>query len=555
MNDPHAPGRTDGGRTRPGNLDRRAFLALGSVALIGAVGPRADAFDCGVASGAPRADGVTIWTRLAPEASGGDHDLSWELTDAPEGRAIMTGRVTAKAEHDYCVHVRLSGLMSRTAYWYRFRHATGVSRWGRTRTLPKGDTQDYALAVVSCSNLPSGYFHAYGEIARRDDIDLVVHLGDYIYEYGPTGFGTARARELGRVPDPGHDILTIGDYRARYRQYRRDPDLQDLHARHPMVSIWDDHEIANDAWPGGAQNHGPGQGSFDERRRAAQRAYLEWMPTGRLPRGKSGPRLYRSFTIGDLAELVLLDTRMDGRDRPVDRRELVDTPSLAEAELSRANRRMISARQALWAERTLAKDDTRWKIVASQNPICGIALPRDLETCLDIQRGTKDSPLPRLLDDVLQLSRAGRALSLDTWDGYTAERARFLSMVARSARNPIFLGGDIHTGAAALVRDDRGIAVAAEFITPSVTSPGFYKILPVADVEALGRLMRAANPHIAYIDGRKHGWLELHLSPSRTRATFWNVDSVTQPASASAIAARYIVPAKSDSEASLLNPA
>ena len=271
-------------------------------------------FRHGVASGDPLPDGVIIWTRV----SGGEGEpvsVSWQVATDRQMRSIVAeGKAETGPEKDYTVKVDVRGLPPGARCYYRFRAGDSSSPIGSTRTLPGGSIATATFAVVSCSSYPTGFFHAYREIALRDDLDAVVHLGDYLYEYGLGEYGTEYAEALSRVPEPAGEARSLSDYRRRHAQYKSDPDSQAMHAAHPLIAVWDDHEIANDAWRGGAENHADDEGDWQERVSTAVQAYLEWMPV-RAEAAGSATRIYREFVYGDLLALLMLDTRLIGRDR------------------------------------------------------------------------------------------------------------------------------------------------------------------------------------------------------------------------------------------------
>jgi alkaline phosphatase D len=248
-------------------------------------------FRHGVASGDPLPDRVILWTRVT--APGDVVPVRWVVADDPKlARVVAGGEVQTGSERDYTVKVDVTGLRPATTYYYRFESGRGQSPIGRTRTLPARNVSRIRLGVVSCSNYPFGYFNAYAALARRADLDAILHLGDYIYEYQNGRFGDGG--KIGRIPDPNAEILSLADYRARHAQYKADPDSQAIHRQHPFIVIWDDHELANNAWSGGAENHNPdkAEGDWFVRRNAAVRAYFEWMPI-REDAASLGPRIYR----------------------------------------------------------------------------------------------------------------------------------------------------------------------------------------------------------------------------------------------------------------------
>lgn len=304
-----------------GKMNRRQLLAsagaAGGLAFAGRsvlAQPAQTGFTHGVASGDPLADRVILWTRYVPPGSStGSTELVWEMALEETFSAIVaSGKVKAGPKTDFTAKVDASGLAPATTYHFRFRAAAETGPVGRTRTLPHTGADSASMAVVSCSNYPQGYFHVYREIAGRD-VDMVLHLGDYIYEYADGVYSNDDIVAKGRAVRPKNEIIAVEDYRTRYALYRSDPDLQAVHARHPFICVWDDHEIANDTWKGGAENHQEDEGEFAARKEAAVRAYNEWMPIRENPAGPD--KINRSFNIGGLASLIMLDTRLCGRDK------------------------------------------------------------------------------------------------------------------------------------------------------------------------------------------------------------------------------------------------
>lgn len=309
------------------SLNRRQLLkgisaSLGLLALRGfSVQAAAPAyFTHGVASGDPLADRVILWTRLIPGS--GEHSTihcQWQVAkDRAFKQIVSTGTASTNFERDYTVKIDAAGLSPNSSYFYRFLTDDQLaSPIGMTRTLPVGDIDQIRLGITSCSNYPQGYFNVYRHMAQTD-IDLVLHLGDYIYEYAEGVYSNEVATDkLGRKVEPSNEILSLEDYRMRYGLYRSDEDLQLVHARHPFVCVWDDHELANDSWKEGAENHSVDEGDFQARMRSARQAYHEWMPIRTSALGDQGA-IFRSFKLGNLADLIMLDTRLHGRDQPLD---------------------------------------------------------------------------------------------------------------------------------------------------------------------------------------------------------------------------------------------
>ncbi|MBS0385805.1 MAG: alkaline phosphatase D family protein [Proteobacteria bacterium] len=276
------------------------------------------AFNHGIASGDPQADKVVIWTRVTP-AQAGPVPVRWivardrELTDI-----VKTGVIQATDARDYTVKADVTGLRAGAPYFYGFRAGDAHSPTGRTKTLPRGRLDQLRLAVVSCASFPHGFFNVYEAIAHRDDVDVVVHLGDYIYEYGLSGYGGDTAISLGRIPSPQVECIRLADYRQRHAQYKEEAELQALHAKAPWITVWDDHEVANDDWTGGAENHQPNEGAWADRKRAALQAYYEWMPIREPEPGRAFEAINRSFQFGDLITLIMLETRLLARSRQID---------------------------------------------------------------------------------------------------------------------------------------------------------------------------------------------------------------------------------------------
>jgi len=499
--------------TRRDLLRGAAATALLGVARPGRVGSVGDApgpaFRHGVASGDPGADRVILWTRVTPPATPADApvQVAWRIARDAALRDVAAGGVaTTSAARDFTVKVDAAGLEPGRPWHYGFRALGQDSPAGRTRTLPVGATPRLRLAVASCANLPQGYFNAYAAIARRADLDAVLHLGDYLYEYENGRYGDGRA--LGRVPEPDREITTLADYRERHAQYKRDPDLQALHAAHPMLAVWDDHELANNAWRGGAENHEPTrEGSWSERRAAAVRAWLEWMPVREPEAGSASgeARIWRAFRFGDLAELVLLDARLVGRDeqaRPDDPARLADS-----------SRELLGAEQERWLLERLGAagaDGAAWKLLGQQVVFAPLARP-----------GARPNP--------------------DAWDGYAPARSRLMdALVQRGIGDLVVLSGDVHSSWGMDVPRDpfspegydpatgRG-SLAVELVAPAVSSA------PLGSHAALRErytVTRESHPHVRFQDLDARGYLLVDVEPERVRAEWWFVDDVERSGAA-----------------------
>lgn len=312
-------------------ISRRQFIALtakgvGGTAVIssGLMGCADDensdssvSFSHGVASGDPTQSAVIIWTRALPVESA-LVTVSWEIaTDSDFINIVNNGSTTTTADRDYTVKVDAQNLVANTQYFYRFIANNRLSETGITKTLPSGSVDKVKLAVMSCSNYPAGYFNVYELASQMNDVDAVLHLGDYIYEYPREGYASETAAAIGREVLPANEIISLDDYRTRYAQYRSDESLQKLHALTPFITVWDDHEVANDTYKDGAENHDESEGDFEERKLAALQAYFEWLPIRPITEGNER-EIYRSFQFGDLVDLYMLDTRILGRDKQLD---------------------------------------------------------------------------------------------------------------------------------------------------------------------------------------------------------------------------------------------
>jgi alkaline phosphatase D len=456
-----------------------------------------------VASGDPTPDGVVLWTRVSVGA-GDRPSVGWRVASDPSlSDPAAEGSVVASPDADHTVHAVFSGLRPATTYWYGFRTGDEDSPVGRTRTLPApdGPADRLRLGVVCCAHYATGYFNAYARLADRD-VDLVVHLGDYIYE------AEAKRERWTRFHVPRGRCLTLPDYRARHGQYKTDPDLQRLHARHPMVAVWDDHELAGNAWWDGAAGHNRWHdGDWPRRRAAAVRAYREWIPSG-LPDPSDPLRIWRTVRPGPLADLMLLDTRLVGRDAPAaGRRPVVG--------VHRRDRALLGPEQWHWLEEDFAGAGARWALVASQVVVAPVHL----------------LALGGLLGRRLGAVGGGLIVNSGQWDGYPDERERLLGLLEQRRGASLVLSGDLHSSwVSTLAADDgRGEMVAPEFTVPAVSAPTFARALAPKVRGArsvLETAVRRANPHVSWVDTAAHGYVLLDVSAERVEGQWWHVDRV-----------------------------
>ncbi|CAN5237340.1 hypothetical protein BH24ACT1_BH24ACT1_11090 [soil metagenome] len=477
-------------------------------------------FAHGVASGDPTAERVVIWTRVSGTEGDDQVAVSWTMAADPELRDVVAGgEVEAGPETDWTVHVDIDGLRPATTWWYAFEVRGQRSPTGRTRTAPTSeDGQELRLGIVSCASYASGYFGAYRHLADRD-LDLVVHLGDYLYE--------SDAGASVREHVPSKEPVSLADYRLRHAQYKTDADLQALHQRFAVAAVWDDHEVAGNAWEGGASGHNPAtQGPWSERRAAALRAYLEWMPL-RRPDPDAPERIWRSLPLGANGELILIDTRHDGRDRQVGSH--LSDPAAA---LADPGRRIMSDDQEGWVAERLRNAPGTWRVVANQV----VLSPLNLEI---------PEPLAELADRLGSVV-AGKVMNPDQWDGYPAARRRLLDVVSDEAVGPVVvLTGDIHSSWAFEVPaggDAGAPPVAVELVTPSVTSETLASIVgPDSELVARGLagLVEDQLPHVRLSEIRHHGYLVVSLTPERLQGDWWHVDAVDEAATGERLAASW----------------
>ncbi len=478
-----------------------------------------------VASGDPLTDRVIIWTKVTPEEGSTQAiKVTWRVaTDPAMQQVVEKGNLKTDAAKGYTVKVDVVGLQAGTTYYYQFEAMGKKSPIGRTKTVPTGDVKRLRFAVVSCSNYQAGYFNAYGRIAEREDLDAVIHLGDYIYEYGEGGYGDSVLIATGkRSLAPKHEIITLEDYRARYSTYRLDPDLQKLHQLHPFITVWDDHESANDSYKDGAQNHneeGKDEGEWSVRVSNARQVYAEWLPL----RGNAN-KIYRNVKYGNLAELIMLDTRLEGRDKQI--------KDISNPELYSEERTILGKEQREWLFNTLENSTSRWKILGNQVMFA------------DYNVGWAAAASPQYTAEQLE------SIFLDIWDGYPAERAKIINFLTeKKISDVVIITGDVHCSFAydvALrpsVFTEKGKtpnydpetgkgSVAVEFVTTSITSSNFDENLGKAGAQMFNYqinkpLLAAApnnvnpNPHMKFANLIDHGYLILDLTPEKAQADWY----------------------------------
>jgi alkaline phosphatase D len=495
------------------NLRRRELIAaLGALGVLPSAFARDDepsfTFAHGVASGDPQRDRVILWTRATPVDPTETLRVRWTIASDPGMQQVrQSGRFVTDRRRDFTVKVDAAGLRPGVTYYYQFEARGVKSPIGRTRTLPIGRVDRLRLAFASCANYPHGYFNAYARIAERDDLDFVLHLGDYIYEYKLGVYADAQLAGQRDVV-PTHEIVTLADYRLRYALYRTDPDLQEVHRQHPFITVWDDHETANNSWRDGAENHNPDQGEGDwrARRRSAVQAYDEYMPIRNS--SPTDDRIYQTFRFGDLADVLMLDTRLHGRDKQVEIATGESDIAATDPRMADAKRTLLGFDQEAWLARELRRSQGRkqpWRVLGQQVMMA-------------------------------QLSRTqGRTLrNTDQWDGYGPARERLFEVLReRDIRNNVVLTGDIHSSwcnelssnpwAASATADEARI-VGVEFVGPAVSSPALRdEAQAVTDAERV----RSNSPHMKWLELHKRGYGILDVTHDRAQCEYYHLPTVS----------------------------
>jgi alkaline phosphatase D len=503
----------------------------------------------GVASFDPSAASVILWTRYTNATNEpGEATLHWEVASTNTfATLVVSGTTPAPAAADYTVAVNVMGLAANQKYYYRFRNerTATTSVIGETRTLPTGSqASSVKLAVVSCANFQAGLFNVYGAVAASD-ADVVVHLGDYIYEYGAGQYGTnASTAALNRQHQPATEILSLSDYRTRYRQYRSDKQLQGAHQLKPFICIWDDHEYANDAYTTGAENHQPAtEGNFEDRKRVANQVWHEYLPARTADKAK----IYRSFEFGNLVNLLMLDTRIVGRDKQLNLADYFSSTGVFNAAAfatawQNPNRSMLGADQRAWLASALGSSGAKWQAIGSQVLMGKMYLPAELlplvaqlaagpTPALLTQYSTQATQLSiiktRILSNDPTVTAAERArvetvlpFNLDAWDGYPAEREKLCA--AAGTKKVISLAGDTHNAWHSDLRDAAGRRAGAEFACASVSSPGFEALLggSAAAVQGFEQSNQLLIDDLQYLDASRRGYVLATFTASNATAEY-----------------------------------
>ncbi len=528
-------------------------------------------FEHGVASGDPLQDRVILWTRLTPSESSARLQVTWEIAlDQQFKQIIKTDKVMTTAAYDFTVKVDATGLKADQSYFYRFIFGDKVSPIGQTKTLPSSATK-VSFAVCSCSNYPAGYFYVYREMAKQN-VDVVIHLGDYIYEYGANGYATEEAKDLGRTlpADNDKEIIKLDDYRKRYALYRKDKDLQALHQRHPFIVVWDDHELANDAWREGAENHteetpqAKNEGKFLERKLAALQAYFEWMPI--RPVDAQHTKIYRQFDFGGLVNLMMLDTRIIARDEQLNYANYMTANGLDIAKFQtdwiNPTRTLMGETQREWLLGSKEKNivgvlqssTATWDVLGQQILMTKMLVPAELLFALaEITSGhPSDETLEKMNAQIAELitlkirlqkgdpsltaQEKARVLTvapynLDAWDGYFAEREIVYAALAQLKKKVVVLAGDTHNAWSSNLYSKDGVFVGVELATSSVSSPGLEKYLdiPLAQLQQFEFAFTTLIDELNYCNLNQRGYLVVQFDAVQVQSQWIYLDSVKKP--------------------------
>jgi alkaline phosphatase D len=497
--------------------------------------PTLKPFYHGVASGDPLADKVIIWTRITPDS--GDlsaKTVNWIVaTDTAFQNIVKSGSTTTDNSKDYTIKVDVTGLTAGTTYYYVFKYNGVYSLTGRMKTTTNS-ANHLRFAVVSCNNYEAGYFNGFKKIAQRNDIDAIIHLGDYIYEYAPKGYGDSLN---GRFVEPKNEILSEGDYRTRYSVYRLDADLRFAHQQQTFISIWDDHESTNDSYKDGAENHQPNEGDWETRKNIAKKVYFEWMPI----RDAVANTIYRKISYGSMLDLIMLDTRLEGRAKPPVNFDDVDMPM----------RTILGTTQYNWFINNMANSTAKWKVIGNQI----------IFSDLNVGFAAVDSLNKPAITNINAI-RNVENLFIDNWESYPTERNAIMDTLKnKSISNTIFITGDSHASwgfdlnkkpvvypnpvafnlptPSSTYNPTTGFgSVGVEFATPSISSANFDEAVGSATANGFEAAINnpipvgppfgtvSYNPHLKYVDLDRHGYFILDLKDDSAQADYYYVDTL-----------------------------
>lgn len=505
-------------------MKRRQAIKITSVGTIGlsasissSCSKNTYSFDHGVASGDPLEDRVILWTRVTPQQAGPVEVILEVSENKNFSKVVYSKKLHTSSLSDYTIKYDFLAKQycnSDNGFFYRFRAGNSVSETGRSKTFSK-NIRSAKIAIFSCSNFPAGYFNAYQAAAEKNDLDLWLHLGDYLYEYPMGGYATENAEKLGRAPIPIHEMITLSDYRQRHAQYKLDQGSIALHKHAPLIAVWDDHEFSNDAWKRGAENHSEdgSEGDFYARRSAAIKAYYEWMP---IREQQNKRRIFRDFKIGKLMHLIMLDTRQFGRDKQIQPKDYLSKSGFYQAkfynDLNSEYRELLGAEQFSWIEDKILNSNAAWTIFGQQVLMTKLKFP-------DISKILKAEEIPDFLKPYLKLLGLGIPSNLDAWDGYPAARNKLYKLMKNAKKKFISLAGDTHNSWVSELENQSGEKVGIELGAPSVTSPGITDVLNLDENNFVDSIVKL-NKELQWMNPSKRGYLFLDCTDSKIIASF-----------------------------------
>ena len=505
-------------------MKRRQAIKITSVGAIGlsasissSCSKNTYSFNHGVASGDPLEDRVILWTRVTPQQAGPVEVILEVSENKNFSKVAYSKKLNTSSLSDYTIKYDFLAKQycnSDNGFFYRFRAGNSVSETGRSKTFSK-NIKSAKIAIFSCSNFPAGYFNAYQAAAEKNDLDLWLHLGDYLYEYPMGGYATENADKLGRAPIPIHEMITLSDYRQRHAQYKLDQGSIALHKHAPLIAVWDDHEFSNDAWKRGAENHSEdgSEGDFYARRSAAIKAYYEWMP---IREQQNKRRIFRDFKIGKLMHLIMLDTRQFGRDKQIQPKDYLSKSGFYQAkfynDLNSEYRELLGAEQFSWIEDKILNSNAAWTIFGQQVLMTKLKFP-------DISKTLKAEEIPDFLKPYLKLLGLGIPSNLDAWDGYPAARNKLYKLMKNAKKKFISLAGDTHNSWVSELENQSGEKVGIELGAPSVTSPGITDVLNLDENNFVDSIVKL-NKELQWMNPSNRGYLFLDCTDSKIIASF-----------------------------------
>lgn len=522
----------------------------------------------GVASGDPLNDKVIIWTRLTPDKSLDELKLAYEVSKSSSfSKLTHSGTLITKKTEDYTVKIDLQNLEENTIYYYRFKSNEKTSIIGKTKTLALNPSS-VKFAIFSCANYTNGYFNAYKDVSTLSDVDVVLHLGDYIYEYGmydnddgiTPAYATQDAEAIGRTlpEDNNTELLVLDDYRKRYALYHTDEGSLSMHQNLPFISVWDDHEVANDSYISGAENHDDTEGDYETRKLAALQAYFEWIPI-RPFEVDNDEIIYRSFDFGSLVSLHMLDTRIIGRDIQLNYSDYFDSlgnfdQSTFTSDMIDSSRTMLGTEQLTWLQTKLGTSNATWQVLGQQVLMGKMFLPAELLTLIvqlnanltDTQKIAVLTQLNTVLTELvtiktrilmgdtsvtaLEEARLTTTLpyNLDAWDGYAYEREVLYTTINTLGKNVVVLAGDTHNSWANELKDSSGNSIAVEFATTSVSSPGMEDYVGLSDLTTTMQFEAAITlliDDLKYTNLNQRGYMLVNFTADEVVATWSYLDN------------------------------